>query len=200
MLKVIGITNTIEYKGKRAGKPVSQIILADDEGNCRFDLMTSDDVLEADLLKCVTITGEEPLKVSGIEKLIDALLYNDHEVNIITKGGFDITALLSDIRIHEEDKLFFTIEYQIASKENSAINANLESLMPEDVISFTIFEDDDYKNMLEAVKRIKPYYDYYTYPQIFISCSHERERIKTLEQKVINEPLLENAHIQIICS
>lgn len=215
MFKVVEIFNSIEGEGKRAGKPATFIRLAGcnlrcsycdtlyalfgEAEECRYTEMSVDKILSGDLKPCVTITGGEPLIADGIEELVDALLFEGKEINIETNGAVDIMPLLSDIRIHDEDKLFFTIDYKLPSSgmEDRMLFSNFESLMPSDVIKFVVGSDEDFNRMLEVISKIKPYYDAESMPQIYIGCVFGAYDIKRLTERIVDEPLLENTHLQL---
>ncbi len=215
MYKVVEMFDSIEGEGKRAGKPATFIRLAGcnlrcsycdtlyalfgEAEECRFTEMSLEEIMSQNIKPCVTITGGEPLLADGIEELVDSLLFGGHEINIETNGAVDIMRLLSDIRIHEEDKLFFTIDYKLPSsgEEDKMLFSNFESLMPTDVIKFVVGSDEDYNRMLEILNRIKPYYDMESMPQIYIGCVYGKYDIKELTEKIVSEPALESAYLQL---
>lgn len=215
MYKVVEMFDSIEGEGKRAGRPATFIRLAgcnlrcsycdtlyalfSEKEECKFKEMSLEEITNRSIKPCVTLTGGEPLLADGIEELVDKLLFDGHEINIETNGAVDIMELLSNIRIHEEDKLFFTIDYKLPSSgvEEAMLMSNFESLMPQDVIKFVVGSDEDFARMCEIIEKIKPFYDAASMPQIYIGCVFGAYDIKTLTEKVVENPLLENAHIQL---
>lgn len=215
MYKVVEIFDSIEGEGKRAGRPATFIRLAGcnlrctycdtlyalfgEDEECRFTQMTLEEIMSRNIKHCVTITGGEPLLADGIDELVDRLLFDGHEINIETNGAVDIMQLLSDICIHEEDKLFFTIDYKLPSsgEEDKMLFSNFESLMPTDVIKFVVGSDEDFSRMIEIINKVKPYYDMESMPQIYIGCVYGKYDLKSLTEKIISEPLLESAYLQL---
>lgn len=213
MFKVVELFDSIEGEGKRCGRPATFIRFAGcnlrcsycdtayalfgEEEECKYTEMSLDDILEKDLKKCITLTGGEPLLTEGIDRLADELLARGHEINIETNGAADIMEFLQSLRIHEEDSLFFTIDYKLPSSgvEDKMLWSNFESLMPQDVVKFVVGSDEDYDRMLEIVARMKPLYD--IMPQIYIGCVYGSYDLQQLAEKIVAEPALEDAHLQV---
>lgn len=213
MFKVVEMFDSIEGEGKRAGRPASFIRFAGcslrcsycdtayalfgEKEECRFEEMTTEQLMSKKLKKCVTLTGGEPLLQEDLAQLCDELLMAGHEINIETNGAEDIMALLSELRLHEEDKLFFTIDYKLPSSGacDKMLWSNFESLMPQDVVKFVVGSDEDFEHMLEIVKKMRPLYD--EMPQIYIGCVFGKYDVRTLCEKIVAEPSLEDAHLQL---
>lgn len=213
MFKVVELFDSIEGEGKRAGAPASFIRFAGcnlrcgycdtsyalfgEAEQCRYTEMSVEDILAKKLKKCITLTGGEPLLQPGLAELCDELLARGHEINIETNGAADIMEFLQELRIHEEDKLFFTIDYKLPSSgaEDKMLWSNFESLMPQDVVKFVVGSDEDYERMLEIVGEMRPLYE--EMPQIFIGCVFGAYDARTLCEKIVAEPALEDAHFQL---
>lgn len=213
MYKVVEIFDSIEGEGKRAGSPATFIRLAGcnlrcsycdtlyalfgEAEECKFTEMSLDDILDRDIKKYVTLTGGEPLIADGIEELADELLMRGHEVNIETNGATDIMAFMRDLRIHDEDKLFFTIDYKLPTSgvEDKMLWSNFESLMPQDVVKFVVGSDEDFDRMIEVVGKMKRIYD--VMPRIFIGAVYGKYDLQVLTDKIVKESLLEEANLQL---
>lgn len=213
MYKVVEIFDSIEGEGKRAGSPATFIRFAGcnlrcdycdtayalfgEKEECQYEEMSIGDILNRDIKKYVTLTGGEPLIADGIAELADELLMKGHEVNIETNGAADIMEFMRDLRIHDEDKLFFTIDYKLPSSgvEDKMLWSNFESLMPQDVVKFVVGSDEDFEKMLEIVGRMKRIYD--IMPRIFIGAVYGKYDLRTLTERIVKEPLLEEANLQL---
>lgn len=209
MYKVVEIFNSIEGEGKRSGRPATFIRLAgcnlrcsycDTEyaqNECESNEMSLPEIIEKCDKKAVTITGGEPLIHQGIVELVNALLADNHEVNIETNGSVDIMDLLNEAQIHSEDKLFFTIDYKLSSSKmtDKMLWNNFENLMPEDVIKFVVGSDEDFSQMLDVVKKLKALYS--PMPKIYIGCVFGKYDLKNLTEKIVGEPMLDDANLQL---
>jgi len=211
MYKVVEIFQSIEGEGKRAGRPATFIRLAGcnlrcrwcdttyalfgEKEECKYTEMSLDDILNRQIKPAVTITGGEPLIADGIVELTDELLRMGHEVNIETNGAADIMEFMRDLNIHDEDKLFFTIDYKLPSsnEEDKMLWSNFESLMPWDVVKFVVADDNDFDKMIEIVEKLKRLYA--DMPIIYINAVFGEYDLKKLAERITKEPILENAHM-----
>lgn len=213
MFKVVEIFDSIEGEGKRAGRPATFIRLAGcnlrcsycdttyalfgEPEECKYTEMSLDDILNRDIKKCVTLTGGEPLLAKGIAELADELLTRGHEINVETNGAADIMEFMQELRIHDEDALFFTIDYKLPSSgvEEKMLWSNFESLMPQDVVKFVVGSDEDFDRMLEIIAKMKPMYD--VLPNIYIGCVYGEYDLQKLTDRIVKEPALEDAALQL---
>ncbi len=213
MYKVVEIFDSIEGEGKRCGMPATFIRLAGcnlrcsycdtqyalfgEKEECQYTEMSIDDILNRDIKKCVTLTGGEPLIADGIAELANELLVRGHEINIETNGAADIMEFMEELRIHDEDALFFTIDYKLPTSgvEDRMLWNNFESLMPHDVVKFVVGSDEDFQRMLEIVEKMKRIYD--VMPRIFIGAVYGKYDLQALAEKIVKEPLLEEANLQL---
>lgn len=213
MYKVVEIFQSIEGEGKRSGRPATFIRFAGcnlrcdycdtayalfgEKEECRYTEMTLEEILNHDIKNAVTLTGGEPLLAEGIAELVDALLLRGAEVNIETNGATDIMPLIEQLDIHEEEKVFFTIDYKLPSSfmEDKMLFSNFESLMPHDVVKFVVADDNDYERMLEITEKLARIYD--EMPHIYIGAVYGRYPLDKLAEKITNEPLLQNANMQL---
>ncbi len=213
MYKVVEIFDSIEGEGKRTGRPATFIRLAGcnlrcsycdtlyalfgEKEECKFTEMSIDEILSRPMKRCVTITGGEPLIACGIAELANELLMAGHEINIETNGAVDIMPFMQDLQIHEEDALFFTIDYKLPSSGecDKMLLSNFESLMPQDVVKFVVGTDEDFDKMLEVVRKLKALYQ--VMPSIYIGAVYGMYDIKKLTEKIVAEPILEDANLQL---
>ncbi len=213
MYKVVEIFDSIEGEGKRVGRPATFIRLAGcnlrcsycdtayalfgEKEECKYTQMSLDDILNRKMKKCVTITGGEPLIADGIVTLANELLSAGHEINIETNGAADIMAFMQELQIHDEDALFFTIDYKLPSSGamEKMLWSNFESLMPQDVVKFVVGTDEDFEKMLEIVGRLKTLYE--VMPNIYVGAVYGMYDVKKLTEKIVAEPLLEDANLQL---
>ncbi|MDO4618818.1 MAG: radical SAM protein, partial [Clostridia bacterium] len=209
MYKVVEIFDSIEGEGKRAGRPATFIRFAGcnlrcrwcdtlyalfgEKEECKYTEMSLDDILKRDIKTAVTITGGEPLIADGISELCDELLRGGHEVNIETNGAADIMDFMQRILIHDEDKLFFTIDYKLPSsnEESKMLWSNFESLMPWDVVKFVVADDNDFERMLEIVKKLQNLYE--ETPIIYINAVFGEYDLEKLAERIVSEPILDTA-------
>ncbi len=213
MYKVVEIFDSIEGEGKRTGRPATFIRLAGcnlrcsycdttyalfgEKEECMFSEMSLDDILNRDIKKCVTITGGEPLISDGIVELVNELLQAGHEINIETNGAVDIMSFMQELQIHDEDALFFTIDYKLPTSgaSDKMLWENFESLMPQDVVKFVVGSDQDIEKMLEIIRKMQVIYE--AMPNIYIGAVYGMYDIKTLTERIVAEPLLEGANLQL---
>ena len=211
-MKIVETFVSLQGEGIRQGMPCFFVRLAGcnlrcrwcdtlyalfgEKEECKFQEMSLDTILNRDIKKAVTITCGEPLISDGIVELTDELLRLGHEVNIETNGAADIMEFMKDLNIHDEDKLFFTIDYKLPSsqEEDKMLWSNFESLMPWDVVKFVVADDNDFDKMIEIVERLKRIYSS-EMPIIYINAVFGEYDLQKLAERITKEPILENAHM-----
>lgn len=213
MYKVSEIFQSIDGEGIRTGQPVNFIRLAGcnlrcsycdtayalfgGEEPCRYETLSADDIAKRlnPLFKRVTLTGGEPLAARGASALAERLLKEGYEVNVETNGAVDICGFLSGLPGREN--LFFTIDYKLPSSgvSDRMIWNNFLKLTPRDAVKFVVGSDEDFSCMLSVVGKMRRHYE--IMPQIFVGTVFGRYDLKMLTERMLSEPLLCDAKVQI---
>lgn len=155
MPKIVEIFNSIEGEGKRSGDLVTFIRLAGCNLRCSYcdttysydtdnaKELTIAEIMEQVTYNKVTVTGGEPLYHSNIVHLLEALLKNQHEVNIETNGSIDL-ARTSFLKAYP-GKLFYTMDFKLPSSGmyNEMYMPNLRQLRKDDVLKFVVGSEED---------------------------------------------------------
>ena len=208
-MKVVEIFDSIDGEGIRTGQPATFIRLAGcnlrcsycdttytlfgEKEKCEYTEMTVDEIAAKvnTNYKRVTLTGGEPLIHADCERLIALLLDMCCEVNIETNGAADIT------KIPRADKLFFTIDYKLASSgvSDKMLWDNFLNLTPNDVIKFVCGSEEDIQLMIDIVNKLQAHYT--KMPHIFIGAVYGKIEYKDLVEVILKEPVLCDARFQI---
>ena len=100
----------------------------------------------------VCITGGEPLIHQDLLELVKALSKNNNDISIETNGSKKIDSLLSF------QKLMISLDIKCPSSgmQNQMIMVNLKKLRDCDQLKFIIQSKDDYKYIVEILKKFKP--------------------------------------------
>ena len=213
MYKVSEIFQSIDGEGVRTGQPVNFIRLAGcnlrcsycdtsyalfgEEEPCRYDTLCADEIIEKlnPLFKRVTLTGGEPLIAKGVSYLAQRLQDEGYELNVETNGAVDICKFESELS--SRGSLFFTIDYKLPSSgmEGRMIWNNFLNLTPRDAVKFVVGSDADADCMVSVAEKMKAHYK--TMPQIFVGAVFGMYDLKKLTQRVLSEPVLCDAKLQI---
>ena len=103
-------------------------------------------------IKCVTLTGGEPLLQEGMDKLIEALTKLGLRVEIETNGSVDITPFMKRCRP------VFTVDYKLPSSrmERHMFTDNIPLLKEWDTLKFVCGSVQDLKRAAEIIEQYKP--------------------------------------------
>lgn len=211
--KVSEIFQSIDGEGIRTGQPVNFIRLAGcnlrcsycdtlyalfgENEPCIYEKMSAGDIISRlnPAFKRVTLTGGEPLIADGAAELAQALCKLGYELNIETNGAADIVKFMTELS--GRNNLFFTIDYKLPSSGEceKMLWSNFLNLCERDVVKFVVGSEEDIGHMIFAVRRLKEYYK--TMPHIFIGAVFGAYDIKKLTERVLSEPDLCDARIQV---
>ena len=167
--RVVEIFESINGESSRAGELAVFVRFAGCNLRCSYcdtlwalekdvecELLSAEEILERVLkskIRCVTLTGGEPLLQPGIKELIELLsFYPEISVEIETNGSVSIAEY-----DEMENRPIMTLDYKLPSSgaESAMFFENYEHLRPTDVIKFVCSDMKDLERAEEIIKEYK---------------------------------------------
>lgn len=163
--QVVEIFSSINGEGTRAGELAVFVRFRGCNLNCSycdtswanrcdtpFTLMTGDDIIKTVLetgIRNVTLTGGEPLLVSGIGELIEELGSRGLSVEIETNGSVFLGNFCA-----LSHRSFFTMDYKLpdSGMEDKMELRNFGLLRKEDTVKFVAGSTNDLRRALEIIR------------------------------------------------
>ena len=168
-LKVCEIFQSINGEGTRAGQPAVFVRLAGCNLNCSYcdtkwangpdapcEEMTAREIHEkvsAYGIRCVTLTGGEPLLHKHVDELLSELCGDDKlSVEIETNGSADVS-----IADKMKNRPLLTMDYKLPSSgmEKAMRLENYALLRSEDTVKFVCGSRSDLEKAAEIIERYK---------------------------------------------
>ncbi|MCD7854368.1 MAG: putative 7-carboxy-7-deazaguanine synthase QueE [Clostridiales bacterium] len=168
--KVVEKFVSINGEGRNAGKPAVFIrfkgcnlrcsycdTMWANEEECEYELMTEDEIyayIKEMGIRCVTLTGGEPLIQKDLGVLLNRLCSDDFlRVEIETNGS-----VLIEPFMHFKNRPSFTLDYKCPSSlsENSMNMENYKYISPEDTLKFVCGSFEDLEKAKEVIEREEP--------------------------------------------
>lgn len=168
-LKVCEIFQSINGEGTRAGQPAVFVRLAGCNLNCSYcdtkwanghdapcEEMTAREIHEkvsAYGMRCVTLTGGEPLLHKHVDELLSELCGDDKlSVEIETNGSADVS-----IADKMKNRPLLTMDYKLPSSgmEKAMRLENYALLRSEDTVKFVCGSRSDLEKAAEIIERYK---------------------------------------------
>lgn len=168
-LKVCEIFQSINGEGTRAGQPAVFVRLAGCNLNCSYcdtkwangpdapcEEMTAREIHEkvsAYGIRCVTLTGGEPLLHKHVDELLSELCGDDKlSVEIETNGSADVS-----IADKMKNRPLLTMDYKLPSSgmEKAMRLENYALLRSEDTVKFVCGSRNDLEKAAEIIERYK---------------------------------------------
>ncbi|MCR5586158.1 MAG: putative 7-carboxy-7-deazaguanine synthase QueE [Lachnospiraceae bacterium] len=167
--RVVEIFESINGESSRAGELAVFVRFAGCNLRCSYcdtlwalekdvecELLSTEEILERILkskIRCVTLTGGEPLLQPGIKELIELLSsYPEISVEIETNGSVSIAEY-----DEMENRPIMTLDYKLPSSgvESAMLFENYEHLRPTDVIKFVCSDKADLERAEEVIREYK---------------------------------------------
>lgn len=164
--KVAEKFTSINGEGRKAGRPAVFIRLAGCNLRCSycdtmwangdntpFEIMTEDMIAEYIIstgIKCVTLTGGEPLKAPDVRTLLERLSRENIEVEIETNGSADISVCEGI-----SPRPSVTLDYKLPSSgmEMHMLMENYAHLTGNDTVKFVSGSREDLERALEIIEK-----------------------------------------------